>query len=198
VRAPAWSGGAGPRPSTCAGGAVAAVVAHRRHLCHACAGPSLEVSMWWMVGLVCIGLLGRALAQDSRGSTEEIEVENAKRAVDWAIVRFNTDVQDFPSWEVFKTTVLSQVMPGTLGTCYGYSGGTVQVTREPLPREDKEAVWQKTTGNGWQQVQKDRTVIEYRVNTKAGLLLWIEGINPRFFFAYTRQMCEVPLATIRP
>jgi len=154
--------------------------------------------MWWMVGLILMELLGRALAQDSRGSTEEMEVENAKRAADWAIVRFNTDIQDFPSWEAFKTAVLSQVSPGTLGTCYGYSGGTIQVIREPLPKEDKEAVWQKTTGNGWQQMQKDRTVIEYRVNTKAGLLLWIEGVNPRFFFAYPRQMCEVPLRAIRP
>jgi hypothetical protein len=55
--------------------------------------------MWWMVGLVLMGLLGRALAQDSRGSNEEMEVENARRASDWAIVRFNTDIQDFPSWE---------------------------------------------------------------------------------------------------
>jgi hypothetical protein len=116
--------------------------------------------MWWMVGLALMGLLGRALAQDSRGSTEELEVENAKRAADWAIVRFNTDVQDFPSWEAFATAVLAQVAPGTLGTCYGYSGGTVHVTREPLPRADKEAVWQKTTGNGWRQVQKGGTFIE--------------------------------------
>jgi len=93
--------------------------------------------MWWMVGLVLMGLLGRALAQDSRGSNEEMEVENARRAADWAIVRFNTDIQDFPSWEAFAPAVLSQVVPGTLGTCYVYSGGTVQVTREPLPREDK-------------------------------------------------------------
>src|SRR5215831_2706842 len=154
--------------------------------------------MWWMVGLILMELLGRALAQDSRGSTEEMEVENAKRAADWAIVRFNTDIQDFPSWEAFKTVVLSQVVSGTLGTCYEYSGGTVQITKTPLPREDTAAVWQKTPGNGWQQVRQDRTVIEYRVNTKAGLLLWSEGVKPRFFFAYTRQMCEVPLDAIRP
>ena len=76
--------------------------------------------MWWMVGLVFMALLGRALAQDSRGSTEQLEVENAKRAADWAIVRFNTEIQDYPSWKVFKITVLSQVAPGTLGTCYAY------------------------------------------------------------------------------
>jgi hypothetical protein len=154
--------------------------------------------MCWIVGLVLMGLLGRALAQDSRGSTEEMEVENARRASDWAIVRFNTDIQDFPSWEAFEAAVLSQVVPDTLGTCYEYSGGAVHVTREPLPRQDKDAIWQKTTGKGWQQVQKGRTFIEYRVNTKAGILLWIEGVNPRFFFAYTRQMCEVPLGAIRP
>ena len=121
--------------------------------------------MWWMVGLVLMGVFGRALAQDSRGSTEQLEVENAKRAADWAIVHFNTDIQDFPSWKAFKTAVLSQVAPGTLETCYEYSKRTVQVTQVPLPREDPEAVWQKTPGNGWQQMQKDRTVIEYRVNT---------------------------------
>ena len=154
--------------------------------------------MWWMIGLVLMGWLGPALAQESQGDNEQLEVDNARRASDWAIVRFNTDVEDFPSWVAFATAVLAQVAPGTLGTCYGYSGGTVQVTRAPVPRADKEAVWQKTTGKGWQQIQKDRTFLEYRVNTKAGILLWIEGVNPRFFFAYTRQMCEVPLGAIRP
>jgi hypothetical protein len=154
--------------------------------------------MWWMVGLVLMGLLGRAVAQDSQGGNEQLEVDNARRAADWAIVRFNTDIQNFPSWEAFATAVLAQVAPGTLGTCYAYSGGTVHVTREPLPRADTEAVWQKTTGKGWQQVQKDRTFIEYRVNTKAGILLWIEGVKPRFFFAYTLQMCEVPFDGIYP
>jgi hypothetical protein len=149
--------------------------------------------MWWMVGLVLMGLLGRAVAQDSPGGSEQMEAEDARRASDWAIVQFNTDIKDFPSWEAFKTAVLSQVEPGTLGTCYTYSGGTVQVTMEPLPREDKDTGWQKTTGKGWQHVTKGRMFFEYRFNEKTGVLFWIEGVNPRFFFAFTKKMCEVPL-----
>ena len=153
--------------------------------------------MWWMVGLVFMGLLGRALAQDTPAGSEPMEAENATRAFDWAIVRFNTDIQDFPSWEAFKTAVLAQVVPGTLGTCYAYSGGTVHVTMEPLPREEKATGWEKTAGKGWQQLTQGRTFIEYRVNAQAGILFWIEGVNPRFFFAYTRKMCEVPLGVRR-
>jgi hypothetical protein len=150
--------------------------------------------MWWTVGLVLMGLLGRALAQEeSPAGNEPMEAENARRASDWAIVRFNTDIQDFPSWEAFKAAVLSQVVPGTLGTCYTYSGGTVHVTMEALPRADTETGWQKTHGKGWQQFTKGRTFIEYRVNAKAGILFWIAGVNPRFFFAFTKKMCEVPL-----
>lgn len=149
--------------------------------------------MWWMVGLVLMGLLGRALAQESPVGDEQMEAENARRSSDWAIVRFNTDIKDFPSWEAFKTAVLSQVVPGTLATCYAYSGGTVHVTMEPLPREEKDTGWLKTPGKGWQQLTKGRTFLEYRLNEKAGVLFWIEGVNPRFFFALTRKMCEVPL-----
>ena len=84
-----------------------------------------------------------------------------------------------------------------MGTCYLYQGGTVRVTMEPLPRTAKETGWQKTAGKGWQQTQADRTFIEYRYNEKAGVLLWVEGVNPRFFFAYTSKMCELPLGAIR-
>ena len=92
---------------------------------------------------------------------------------------------------------LAQVTPGLLGTCYTYQGGTVRITMEPLPRVDKETGWQQTAGKGWQQTQTDRTFIEYRYNEKVGVLLWVEGVSPRFFFAYTRKMCELPLGVIR-
>lgn len=156
-----------------------------------------EVPMWWMVGLLFVGLLGRALAQEGAAGTEPMEAEEAVRSSDRAIVRFNTAIKDFPSWETFETAVLSQVVPGTMGTCYAYLGGAVRVTTEPLPREEKGTEWKKTAGKGWQQSKKDRTSIEYRVNEKAGVLLWIEGVNPRFFFASTRKMCELPLGAIR-
>jgi hypothetical protein len=149
--------------------------------------------MWWLVGLILMGLFGHALGQDSPGGNEQMEAENARRASDWAIVQFNTHIKDFPSWEAFKTAVLSQVEPGTLGTCYTYSGGTVQVTMEPLPREDQDTGWQETAGKGWQQLTKGRRFFEYRFNEKAGILFWIEGVNPRFFFAFTKKMCAMPL-----
>jgi len=153
--------------------------------------------MWWMVGLLLMGVFGRVLAQESPGASEQIEVENARRASDQAIVRFNTDIAGFPSWELFETVVLRQVTPGMLGTCYTHQGGTVHVTMEPLPRAEKEIGWQKTAGKGWQQTHTGRTFSEYRYNEKAEVLLWVEGINPRFFFAYTTKMCELPLGAIR-
>ena len=153
--------------------------------------------MWWIVGLLLMGVFGRALAQDNPAGSEQMEAENARRASDQAIVKFNTDIDDFPSWELFEAVVLAQVTPGLLGTCYTYQGGTVHVTMDPLPRAEKETGWQKTAGKGWQQTHTDRTFIEYRYNEKAGVLLWVEGVNPRFFFAYTRKMCELPLGAIR-
>ena len=145
--------------------------------------------MWWIVGLLLLGLFSRALAQDNPGGSEQMEAENARRASDQAIVKFNTDIDDFPSWELFEAVVLAQVTPGLLGTCYTYQGGTVRVTMDPLPRAAKET--------GWQQTHTDRTFIEYRYNEKVGVLLWVEGVSPRFFFAYTRKMCELPLGVIR-
>jgi hypothetical protein len=153
--------------------------------------------MWWLVGLLLMGVFSRALAQEGSAGSEQMEAEEARRSSDRAIVRFNTDIKDFPSWELFETVILSQVAPGVMGTCYAYQGGTVHVTMEPLPRTEKETGWHKTAGKGWQQTQTDRTSIEYRFNEKAGVLLWIEGVNPRFFFASTRKMCELPMPTIR-
>ena len=63
--------------------------------------------MWWIVGLVLMGVLGPALAQESPGGNEQMEVENARRASDQAIVRFNTNIADFPSWEIFEAVVLA-------------------------------------------------------------------------------------------
>jgi hypothetical protein len=50
--------------------------------------------------------------------------------------------------------------------------------------------WEKTSGKGWRLLRKDRTFTEYRVNLKADLLLRIEGVKPRFFFASTKRICE--------
>jgi hypothetical protein len=53
--------------------------------------------------------------------------------------------------------------------------------------------WEQTSGNGWRLRRKDRTFTEYRVNPQDGLLSRIEGVKPRFFFASTKRICEVPL-----
>ena len=84
--------------------------------------------MWWIVSLLLMGVFGDALAQDNPGGSEQVEVENARRASDQAIVRFNTDIEDFPSWELFEAVVLARVTPGMLGTCYTYQGGMVRIT----------------------------------------------------------------------
>jgi hypothetical protein len=58
-----------------------------------------------------------------------------------------------------------------------------------------DGTWEKTSDNGWRKRNKDRTFIEYRYNQEASMLLWIEGVNPRFFFASTRRLCEFPLSS---
>ena len=105
-----------------------------------------EGPMRWIVGLLLMGVFGRALAQDNPGGSEQREAENARRTSDQAIVKFNTDIADFPSWELFEAAVLAQVTPGLLGTCYTYQGGTVHVIMDPLPRAEKVTMWQKTAG----------------------------------------------------
>ena len=137
--------------------------------------------MWWIFGLLLMGVFVRALAQDNPGGSEQMEAENARRASDQAIVKFNIDIDDFPSWALFEAVVLAQVTPGLLGTCYTYQGGTVHVTMDPLPRAEKATVWQKTAGKGWQQTHTDRTFIEYQYNEKAGVLLGSRRCQPMVF-----------------
>jgi hypothetical protein len=148
-----------------------------------------------MVGLVLVVCLGRALAQEDANIREEPGAQEAARAYDEAIVRFNTNIKNFSSWAAFKAEVFARVLPGTIGKCYESTGNAmqpVQVTTIPLPREE-DAGWQKTSDKGWRQYKEDRTFVEYRVNDKAGVLLRVEGVKPRFFFSYTRRICEFPL-----
>jgi hypothetical protein len=149
--------------------------------------------MWLRILLALLGGLGRAFAQEHPAGSALLEAEEARRASDNAIVSFNTGIKTFPSWEAFNTAVVSPRGPDTRGTCYAHAGGTVHVTREALPKATQERGWQKTTGGGWEQVQPDRTFLEYRFNAKDNVLVWIEGVNPRWFFAYTTRMCVLPL-----
>ena len=74
--------------------------------------------MQWVIGLCIVVLLGRVQAQETSDPTQELEKAYAESAYEQVIVRFNTDIKDFPSWQVFKTEVLSRVLAGTLGRCY--------------------------------------------------------------------------------
>ena len=76
--------------------------------------------MWWMVGLILLGWLGRAPGQDSPAGSEQMEAEEARRASDWAIVQFNADIKDFPSWEAFTTR-------GTISGGAGHAGDLLYV-----------------------------------------------------------------------
>lgn len=151
---------------------------------------SLGTPNYLAVGCLFLLSCGLALAQEG-----EIEQPKTPRAYDQALLRFNTNIQSYPSWEAFKTEVLTKVPLGTPGTCYELTGDafnpveTMQVEFKGLAGEG----WQKTAGKGWRLTRKDRTFTEYRINLKAGILSRIEGVKPWFFFAITKRICEFQL-----
>jgi hypothetical protein len=153
---------------------------------------SLWTSTYLTVGYLLLLSCSFALAQEGDVIVEESSTPNA---YDQALLRFNTNIKSYPSWEAFKTAVLSKFLPGTPGTCYELTGGsfnsmeTMTVEFAGLRGEG----WQKTSGKGWRLSRKNRTFIEYRVNPKAGMLSRIEGVKPRFFFARTKRICEFQL-----
>jgi hypothetical protein len=152
---------------------------------------SLETSNYLTVG--CLFLLSCGLAWAQEG--EVVEQPRTPRAYDQALLRFNNNIESYPSWEAFKTAVLTKVPLGATGTCYALTGGsfnsmeTINVEFQGMESDR----WQETSGKGWRLLRKDRTFTEYRLNLKAGLLLRIEGVKPRFFFANTQRICEFPL-----
>ena len=149
--------------------------------------------MRWMVGLLLLTLLGHAMAQEEEPPL--VEWQHGDDAYDRAIVRFNKNIKKFSSWDAFKAKILSTIAPDTPGNCYELTGDAVQpveITRVHLQKLEGKG-WRKTSGKGWRQKKKDRTFREYRVNEKAGVLLRIDGVKPRFFFAKTKRICEFPL-----
>jgi hypothetical protein len=151
--------------------------------------------MQWAIGLLLVVMCGRALGQETPVSTGEWEVPSVVNAYDQAIVKFNTDIKDFPSWEAFRTEVLARIAPGTMGRCYERTTSSVnptQITAVPFQRVEEEG-WQKTSGKGWRKSREDRTFIEYRVNASAHRLLRIEGVKVWLLGVQTRQICEFPL-----
>ena len=150
--------------------------------------------MQWAVGLLLVVMFGRALAQETP-TPRELEGPSVDSAYDQAIVTFNTDIKDFPSWEAFRTEVLARMAPGTMGRCYERTTSSMnptQITSVPFQRVEEEG-WQKTSGKGWRKSREDRTFIEYRVNASARRLLWIEGVKAWLLPVQTRKICEFPL-----
>jgi hypothetical protein len=150
-----------------------------------------------MAGLVLVGLLNQALAQSENPTANQEQAEqNATQVYDQAIIRFNTAIKDFASWEAFKAEVFAKVVSGTLGRCYALTGSAMQPVQITMVRFDsvEDSGWQETLEKGWRRYTKaDRRVVEYRVNAQAGILLRMESVKPKFFFAYTQKICEFPL-----
>ena len=150
--------------------------------------------MRWVVGLLLLVSVSRALAQETPVINDELK-QKALEAYKQVITRFNTHIKKFSSWDAFKAEVFPMVSPDTFGNCYELTGNAmnpVKFTMVKFQRVEDEG-WQKTSGKGWRQNKKDRTFIEYRFNNKADVLIRIEGVKPRFFFAHTRKICEFPL-----
>lgn len=148
--------------------------------------------MQWAIGLLLIAMLGRALAQETPTSNKELE--QAESAYDQAVVRFNTNIKDFPSWDTFKTEVLSKGLAGTMGRCYERTNSAInptQITQVPFQGMEEDG-WQKTSGKGWRKHREDGTFIEYRLNRSARLLR-IEGVKAWLLPVQAKKICEFPL-----
>ena len=147
-------------------------------------------SMPWVVGLLLLLLPGYALADEN--PEEEIQEQAQANTYDEAIIRFNTNIKSFASWEKFKAEVLSKASTGTCYALTNDSANPVEITTVEMQLSSSTG-WKKTSGNGWRLNKKDRTFAEYRLNTKSGVLMRAEGVKPRFFFASTRRICEFPM-----
>ena len=150
--------------------------------------------MRWLAILIVLCATGIAWAQEDAPVQIE-EPSQEVKAYEQAIRRFNTNTASFDTWADFKTVVLSRLSPGAAGTCYAQARGsmqTVTVTRVKFQPVDDEG-WQQTHGHGWRKMGAKRTFVEYRFNRKVGVLLRIEGVKPRFFFARTERICEFSL-----
>lgn len=150
--------------------------------------------MRWVMIIFLLSVVELAWAQETPVENDE-QAREAVAAYDQVIRRFNTHTESFTSWKAFKEAVFSRIAAGVTGNCYTQTSGSMQrvtVTRvqfQPAKGDD----WRKTSGHGWRRAGPDRTFVEYRFNQKAGVLLRIEGVKPRFFFSYTKRICEFPL-----
>jgi hypothetical protein len=149
--------------------------------------------MWCMIiGGLLLASFGDVMAQEKE---EPVQQPVADSAYDQAVLRFNSHIQEFDSWEAFKAEIVSKIAVGKDGKCYELTGrrfDPVEITQVNFQGIEEDG-WKKASGHGWRQIRKDRTFIEYRLNKKAQVLLRAEGVKPRFFFAHTKKICEFPL-----
>ena len=138
--------------------------------------------MQWVIGLCLVVLLGRVQAQETSDPTQELEKAYTESAYEQVIVRFNTDIKDFPSWQAFKTEVLSRVLAGTLGRCYERTTSPMQPVQ--ITRCSAKCGGWGMGGDLWYtgaaEFKANKTFIEYRFNVKAGVLLRVEGVKTWF------------------
>ena len=152
--------------------------------------------MRWVILLLVLSSIELAWADEDNVPMLDEKAQAAVAAYEQAIRRFNTHTKPFTSWAAFKAEVFSRLPSGLAGTCYEQMRGSMRGIKRTMVKFQPvvDEGWQKTRGSGWRKNGPDRTFVEYRFNQKAKVLLRAEGVNPRFFFAWTRRICEFPLA----
>jgi hypothetical protein len=160
----------------------------------------LTLPVGWLISLIFATTSWHVYADETPVFEDLQQREAADQAYEQAIVRFNTSIKGFNSWEAFKASVFSRVKREAPGRCYELTASSIDpITITTISfHHTLDGTWKHTSGNGWRQLYRDRTFTEYRYNREVDTLLWIEGVNPRFFFASTRRLCEVPLSSQQP
>ncbi len=153
---------------------------------------ALGTPMYLIVGLLLLMFCSLTRADET---VDEFAEPETAGAYDQALLRFNTNIKSYPSFEAFKIDILNKVPLRTPGTCYELTGGflnPLEVVRVRFDGLEGDG-WQKTSGKGWRLTRQDRKFTEYRYNQKVAMLTRIEGVKPRFFFGGTKRICEFPL-----
>ncbi len=117
------------------------------------------------------------------------------KAYEQVLIKFNTNIKKYSSWKEFHAATFPLMSKEPVGTCFTLTGDAmkpVENTKAQFQMVDDKG-WKKTSGNGWRKLNKDRTFVELRVNQKSKVLVRVEGVKPRFFFAHTKRICEFPL-----
>ena len=149
--------------------------------------------MRWVVVILLLASCGFAQADET--PVDEAPTE-ALETYEQVVRRFNTQTKSFASWHAFKTAVFSKLPPNAPGICYELTGDAMEPINifETTFQQIKGDGMKRTPGDGWRNIKKDRTFVEYRFNQKAKVLLRVEGVKSRWFFASTKRICEFQLA----